>query len=61
MQNCEPAASAEVSDALVVGALEAAESDFSFPEPPQAVSRTSAAAADSPVRHRRREVRMAAG
>src|SRR3954464_8670270 len=50
VQNWEPPRAAEVADALVVGALEAAESDFAFPEPPQAVSIPAAAAADRPVR-----------
>jgi hypothetical protein len=59
VQNSEPAACA-VSDALERAALDE-DAELSLPDPPQADSRTTAAATDSPVRTRGRVRRMARG
>jgi hypothetical protein len=61
VQNSELAASALVPDALELVALELEDAELSFPEPPQAVSRTTAAATESPLRQTVRVRRMSRG
>src|SRR4051794_2933076 len=56
-QKAEPAASALVAEALERALLDE-DAELSFPPPPQAESRTTAAATDSPERHRVRVRRM---
>jgi hypothetical protein len=64
VQNAEPAADALLADALALAVVEEDALSF-FPEPPHAVSRTTAAATESPLRQtvtvRRMDPRLAAG